>query len=138
MITNKVRGACKPRTVCAAVITAYALFAPAASSAQADQKLVMDCTYPNRDNRMTITLDLATQKVSAEYSTPNPGGIPDPILRSDAGDVTGIADDKITFVTGLGTINQLVHTLNRYTGADTVQQTAGISVWTCHKQQKQF
>ena len=43
------------------------------------------------------------------------------------------------FVTGQGTvINQWTHTLNRYTGNDSVRQSSGTTDWICQKHQKQF
>ena len=120
-------------------LAGIAAFGSEYAYAQSDQLIVMECAFPNQENRMTLTLDLAGKKVSMDLFTPNPGGTPDPIRSSDpAGTVTQISDDKINFVTGRDTNNQWLHTLNRYNGRDTVQASNWTADWVCHKQQKQF
>ena len=120
--------------------TLVVLLASAKSYAESDQLIVMECTYGNPEIRMTITLDLPAKTAAVTTLFPNAGGSPDPIRDADPnGTVTQISDDQITFVSNQGTINQWTHTLNRYTGNDTVKKGSEWSVdYICHKQQKQF
>jgi hypothetical protein len=116
-----------------------ALLASAKTYAQSDRVIVMACTFGNPVHQMTITLDLASKAATMEVLHPNPGGSPDPIRQTDPrGTVSQITDRQITFVTGQGTINQWVHTLDRYTGRDSVRASSWTADWTCQKQQKQF
>jgi hypothetical protein len=109
------------------------------SYAQADQKIVMHCTFSS-PTTWDMVADLTTQTVSNTVTVPNPGGTPDPIISRFQGRVTQVTDDRMRFefrVVGVFSYDAL---LDRYTGSLITNQANDSRTFagSCQRQQKQF
>ena len=129
-------GRCSPSFPLATLVLGVS-FTSTLSYAQAEQKIIVRCTYDGYNNQtMDFAIDLAARTIYRTHTFKDPNGAN--VVQNAQPNLTAITDDQITWAFGSSTA-----TLNRYTGQIVEQvripgQAAITNTMSCQRQQKQF